>query len=150
MIHIRKYQSNDYQTIINLLKLNTPKYFAKEEEKDLIYYLESHSENFFVLEIDNQILGCGGYNFSDDLSIGKLSWDIFHPQHQGKGLGTKLTQFRIAELRKYPNVKTISVRTSQLVYPFYEKFSFKTKEIIKDYWAVGFDLYRMEFVVSEI
>lgn len=150
MIQIRKYKLSDYQAILDLLKLNTPKYFAEEEEKDLIYYLESHAENFFVLEIDHQILGCGGYNFSDDLSIGKLSWDIFHPQQQGKGLGSQLTQFRIAELKTYPNIKTISVRTSQLVYPFYEKFGFKTKEIIKDYWAAGFDLYRMEFIVSEI
>ena len=73
------------------------------------------------------------------MSVGKLSWDIFHPLHQGKGLSTKLTQFRIEALKKYPSVKTISVRTSQLVYPFYEKFGFKTKEIIKDYWAIGFD-----------
>ena len=144
-MQIRKVLKQDYEAIIKLLKLNTPLYFAEKEEKDLVYYLENHAENFFVVEMKKDILGCGGFNFSDDLKVGKLSWDIFHPQHQGKGFGTLLTHFRINKLKTYPTVKTISVRTSQLVYPFYEKFGFKTKEIIKDYWAVGFDLYRMDF-----
>jgi ribosomal protein S18 acetylase RimI-like enzyme len=145
-VQIRKYlKQHDEAVIINLLKLNTPQYFAEEEEKDLIFFLENHAQNFFVLEVDNEILGCGGFNFTNDLSTGKLSWDIIHPQHQGRGYGTKLTQFRIEQLKTYPTVKTISVRTSQLVYPVYEKFGFKTKEVVKDFWAVGFDLYRMEF-----
>ena len=46
-------------------------------------------------------------------------------------------------------VKTITVRTSQLVYKYYEKFGFQTKEIIKDFWAKGYDLYRMEYAVEE-
>ena len=114
-MQIRTVQKQDYEAIIKLLKLNTPLYFAKEEEKDLRYYLENHAENFFVIEMEKEILGCGGFNFSEDLSVGKLSWDIFHPQHQGKGFGTLLTHFRIDKLKTYPTVKTISVRTSQLV-----------------------------------
>jgi ribosomal protein S18 acetylase RimI-like enzyme len=148
-ISIRKYLPRDREGVMNLLRLNTPRYFSPSEEEDLIYYLDNHAENYYVMEYGNDILGCGGVNFSEDLTVGKISWDIFHPEHQGKGLGSMLTKYRIEQLKTYDTVKIISVRTSQLVYKFYEKFGFELKEIVKDYWAEGFDLYRMEFTVGE-
>ncbi|EMR01507.1 hypothetical protein ADICEAN_03364 [Cesiribacter andamanensis AMV16] len=47
-------------------------------------------------------------------------------------------------LRQHPEVATIVVRTSQLVYRFYEKGGFTLKEVVQEYWAPGFDLYYME------
>ena len=148
-LFIRKYVSNDKAHIIALLRLNTPEYFSPSEEPDLFHYLENESQNYFVIEFDGKIVGCGGFNFSDDLTVGIISWDIFHPDHQGKGFGSMLTNFRIEKIKEFESVKTIRVRTSQLAFKFYEKFGFKLKEIVKDYWAEGFDMYRMEFPVNE-
>lgn len=142
---IRNYEPKDHEKVLALLRLNIPRYFAPEEEKDLIHYLQNEAENYYVMELDGEIVGCGGFNFSDDGTVGKISWDFFHPEQQGKGFGTRLTLFRIQKLKKYPNVKTISVRTSQLAYKFYEKLGFETKETVKDYWAKEFDMVRMEF-----
>ena len=47
------------------------------------------------------------------------------------------------------SVLRITVRTSQLAFGFYEKRGFELKGIEKDYWAEGFDLYRMEYVRRE-
>ena len=47
------------------------------------------------------------------------------------------------------SVRRITVRTSQLAFGFYEKRGFELKGIEKDYWAEGFDLYRMEYVRRE-
>jgi [ribosomal protein S18]-alanine N-acetyltransferase len=55
-----------------------------------------------------------------------------------------LTQYRINRIKEIDTVEIISVRTSQLVFKFYEKFGFVLKEIAKDYWAEGLDMYRME------
>ena len=141
---IRKYTDSDRQNILKLLRLNTPLYFSPNEEKDLIYYFDYHADNYFVVEIDKAIVGSGGFNLTEDGQTAKISWDIFHPEVQGKGLGSALTQFRIQKIQEIENVKTISVRTSQLVYKFYEKFGFETQEIVKDYWDVGFDLVHMD------
>lgn len=141
---IRSYNKSDTTAIMDLLKLNTPEYFSPLEEPDLIDYLHNHAVNYFVVEINEGIYGCGGYNKSDNPELIRISWDIIHPQYQGKGLGTELTNFRIKEIQKIPGVKIISVRTSQLVYRFYEKFGFVLKEVAKDFWAKGFDMYRME------
>ncbi len=142
---IRKYQSSDKATVLQLLRLNTPQYFAVEEEKDLDYYLDHAIEQYFVVELNHQIVGCGGINFSADKKTGIISWDILHPDYQGQKIGTALLQHRIKILQDNPIIEKIIVRTSQLVYPFYEKAGFLLKEKITDYWAKGIDLYRMEY-----
>lgn len=141
---IQKFQSSDTPRLLELLRLNTPEYFSKSEENDFIYYLENEIEHYFVLLVDDVIMGCGGFNLSEDQQTGKISWDIFHPESQGKGFGTALTNYRIERMKEIENIKKISVRTSQLVYPFYAKFGLDLKEVVKDYWASGFDLYRLE------
>lgn len=141
---IRAYTNSDRDSVMELLRLNTPEYFAPEEKQDLIYYLDNHIESYYVAEEDGKILGCGGFNLSDDAQYMRISWDIVHPESQGKGVGSKLTQYRIDRIKEHDGIQMISVRTTQLVYKFYEKFGFQVKETAKDFWAKGFDLYRME------
>ncbi|MET0759262.1 MAG: GNAT family N-acetyltransferase [Flavobacterium sp.] len=143
---IREYFDQDKTAVLNLLKLNTPDYFSPEEEKDLIYYLDHEIEYYFVLESDDTIVGSGGFNFSGDETNGKISWDIFHPDYQLQSLGSRLLKYRIEKLKEFKNLKTITVRTSQLVYKFYEKHGFKLIKIVEDYWAKDFHLYKMEYV----
>ena len=88
LITIREYEPSDKNDVINLIKLNTPEFFATDEEEDLKKYLETERELYYVLLYDEKIVGCGGINFSGDKTIGKISWDIFHPDYQGKSLGT--------------------------------------------------------------
>ena len=144
-IAIRAYKSNDKNTLMHLLLLNTPKYFAVEEKLDFDYYLENEIERYFVLEYDEQIVGCGGINFSDNNTIAVISWDIIHPEYQGKSLGTRLLKYRINKLNLMKTVQKTIVRTAQHTYPFYKKQGFELIEIVKDYWAKNFDLYYMKF-----
>jgi len=149
---IRRYKDADKERLIELLRLNTPQYFSPNEEKDLLYYLNNHAGNHYVVEVDGQVMGCGGFNLAEGGELAKLSWDIFHPQSQGKGLGRALTKFRIQKIKEIQGTKIISVRTSQLVYKFYEKFGLEIREVVKDYWDVGFDLYRLDndiYLVSD-
>ncbi|TCK80826.1 GNAT family N-acetyltransferase [Albibacterium bauzanense] len=142
---IKEYKDSDKAEVVNLLKLNTPSYFSTEEEKDLIYYLDNEIEKYYVIEIDNQIVGSGGINFENDKTTGIISWDILHPKFQKKKIGTLLLKYRIGVLSSIESIKTITVRTTQLTYEFYQKNGFELKEVEKDYWAEGFDLYKMEY-----
>ena len=147
---IRKYTPADKTKVIELFRLNTPKYFSPIEEDGLIDYLANYSDNYFVAEEDNMIVGSAGFNLSEDRKTGKLSWDIIHPGSHGKGIGTILTKYRIQRLKEIKSVEIISVRTSQLVYKFYEKFGLELREVVNDYWAPGFDLYRLDKPINEV
>lgn len=141
---VREYRDSDRRQVLELFRLNTPAYFSAEEEKDLNHYLDQEIEQYFVLELDGQIIGCGGINFFEEEASARISWDFFHPDFQGKGLGTILLDHRIALLKANRDVQTIVVRTSQFAFKFYEKAGFKVIEKVENYWAEGFDLYHME------
>ena len=146
---IREYKSIDKNAVLELIRLNIPKYFASSEEDDFSRYLDSEIELYYVLFFDKKLVGCGGINFSDNRMTGKISWDILHPEYQGKSLGTYLLEYRIKKLKSIDSVQRITVRTSQLAYKFYEKRSFELLEVKKDYWARGVDMYRMEYKIQD-
>ena len=142
---IRLYSKTDKEELLKIFNLNTPAYFSPEEEIEFTHYLDNEIELYYIIEVDNQVVGAGGINFTDDKKIGKISWDLIHPDFQGKALGSKLLNHRIEKLKEFKDVQQIIVRTSQLVYPFYEKLGFELLEIIEDYWAEGYDLYTMGY-----
>ena len=74
----------------------------------------------FLIQIGH-VVGGGGINFAENKTIGKISWDIIHPDFQGKSLGTKLLKYRIEVLKTIPGIQKITVRTLQVAYKFYEK-----------------------------
>ena len=149
LIMMREYKSIDKNAVLELIRLNIPKYFASNEEDDFSRYLDSEIELYYVLFFDKKLVGCGGINFSDNRMTGKISWDILHPEYQGKSLGTYLLEYRIKKLKSIDRVQRITVRTSQLAYKFYEKRGFELLEVKKDYWARGFDMYRMEYKIQD-
>jgi [ribosomal protein S18]-alanine N-acetyltransferase len=145
---IRAYNSADQGKLVELLRLNTPLFFHPDEEQDFIYYLENHAQHYFVLEDSNTIIGSGGINYFDQDRTARIAWDIIHPDFQAKGFGSKLTQYRIEQIKLNPGVEGITVRTTQLVYKFYEKSGFELLKTEPDFWAQGFDLYHMELKIK--
>lgn len=143
--NIRKYQAKDKPFLIGILKQLVPTYFAENEINDFENYLDHEIEQYFVVEVNRKIIGSGGINFENDFKTGKISWDFIAPEYHGKGIGELLLNHRINILKSMPDIDSIRVRTSQLSYTFYEKNGFVIQEIIKDYWAPGFDLYQMKY-----
>lgn len=141
---IRPYQSADKPHLIELIRLNTPPYFNPEEEMLLSKYLDNEREDYFVLEEEGTVLGCGGLNYEDNGTTAILSWGMIHPDFHGKGLGTQLTKYRLAFINTKPNILKCIVRTSQHTDKFYEKMGFSLKEVKTEYWGPGLDLYHME------
>lgn len=148
-VFIREFTQEDKSNVLDLFRLNTPAFFSPDEEVDLMFYLDNEIEKYFVVLLDEKLVGCGGINFMEKGAIGLLSWDFLHPHYQRRGVGTVLLNHRIDFLKSIPSVKKIRVRTSQHAYTFYEKGGFELIEKVKDYWAVGFDLYAMEYNAKE-
>ncbi|MDO6517862.1 GNAT family N-acetyltransferase [Zobellia uliginosa] len=141
---IRKYSNKDKPKIIELLRKNTPAFFAPSEEADFVNYLDHEVEDYFVYEEDARIIGAGGINYFPKLKLARISWDIIAPNSQGKGVGRKLAQHRLHHLKERKNIELIVVRTTQLAHKFYEKMGFELEKTEKDFWAKGFDLYQMK------
>ncbi|GHA78251.1 GNAT family N-acetyltransferase [Pontibacter akesuensis] len=146
---IRPYVPDDKTALLALLKLNIPRYFDASEENDFSTYLDEHLERYYVVEENGKLIGSGGINFFPAEKLARISWDIVHPEFQGKGIGTELLRHRIARIEKEQGIELIVVRTTQLVYKFYQKAGFELVKTEKDFWAEGFDLYQMEMQVQK-
>jgi len=147
-LEIRRYTKYDKVSVIELLSANTPDFFDLSEEKDLKVYLEKEVEDYFVVEENHELIGAGGINYFPEERTARISWDIVKPDSQGKGIGKKLTEYRLNHLKNNNKVDLIVVRTTQLVFKFYEKMGFKLMKVEKDFWAKGFDLYLMEITTK--
>lgn len=147
-ITIRPYQNSDHASLLEVIQLNTPKYFAQEEKNELKHYLEKDVEDYFVVETSDRIVAGGGINYPINQDFATISWDLIHPDFQGKRIGSDLLRFRISHIQK-KGFNKIRVRTSQQAFGFYEKHNFVLNEIIPNYWAKGYDLYDMFLVIVD-
>lgn len=143
MITVRSYSASDLTELLALLRLNTPRYFDRSEEKDFVGYLHDHGRDYYVVREDHTIVGGGGVVFNFEEFTARIAWDFFHPLYQGRGLGKLLTDFRIRQIRENPAIRSVLVRTSQHAFGFYAKMDFRLEKVVQDYWAKGFDLYEM-------
>ncbi len=147
---IRSYIASDKPTLLNLIRANTPTYFDKVEETDFEKYLDNELEDYFVIEKNGNVIGCGGINYEPESKTAIISWDLIHPDFQHQSLGKKLLLYRINKIKErttFDSIDSIIVRTSQFTNRYYEKFGFKLEEVVKSYWAKGIDLYFMKLKI---
>ncbi len=141
---MRPYTTSDYDAVIALFLLNSPKYFCPDEQNDLELFLREDLEHYFVIEEDGQVLASGGSNIEEH--TGWLSWYMVHPEHHGKGFGKRIAEHNLRLLQSEDGLSGIEVWTSQLVYPFYEKLGFVLMGTEDNYWGLGMHLYKMKLL----
>lgn len=138
------YQPSNKESLIHIFRLNVPKYFDASEEKEFSNYLQLKADTYFCIFENETLLGGVGYEFKEEDQSGRINWIFLHPNYRGEGLGKKAVEHCLGILKADTRVKTLIVRTSQLIYPFFEKCGYTLLRTEKDYWAKGFDLYQME------
>ncbi len=148
-IIIRSYNNRDRSSLIAILKRNIPKYFHEDEVKDFEKYIDEWSDIYYTVLFNEQIAGGVSWVPEKKQKSAVIAWIFFDPAFHGKGLGTESVNYCLSAMRKEKDIEKFRVRTSQLIYPFFEKFGFKTIYTEEDYWAKGFDLYDMEMDAND-
>lgn len=144
MITLNAYSSENKKQLLDIFKQNIPTYFALHELDEFSSYLEKMSESYLCIYANNKLIGGIGHEVRMSDNSGRINWIFVHPEYFGTGAGKKAVLHCLEILSAKKEVKKYLVRTSQLVFPFFEKLGFVTTQIKKDYWAEGLDLYEME------
>ena len=143
-MNIRPYTPEDLDAVVAIFRSNIPKYFTPEEEPGLHDFLSEYSGNYYVLELDGEIVGAGGIAWNDlESPTVSLCWGMVHREHLGTGLGKKLTEFRIAASREQYGDVPLTIGTSQHTQGFYEKLGFRLTEYEMDGYGPGIDTCKM-------
>ncbi len=148
-IQIRAYEPTDEQACLVAFKSNVPSFFAEVEVDDFTRFLEKlnhklvNQTNFYVVTLNKQVVGCGGFGDKDNSGIITLAWGLIHHDFHKKGLGKLLLKFRLEQVQlKYPNTP-VFVDTTQFSVGFFEKLRFKTTKFTPDFYALGMHRYDM-------
>lgn len=144
-LRIRRYEPADLESVVAVFRSNIPKYFGSGEEPGLLNFLrDERGDDYYVIEIDGQVVGCGGIALNDnEHPTISLCWGMVRDDHLGTGLGKELTKFRIELAREKFHRLPMTVSTSQHTQGFYEKFGFVTTEHTPDGFGPGIDICKM-------
>ena len=143
MANVRKYEAEDLEPVVAVFRSNIPKYFGPSEEAGLREFLAAmRAEDYYVIEVDGEIVGAGGIALNEDDTV-SLCWGMVREDHLGTGLGRKLTEFRVAASREKFGDRAMVTSTSQHTEGFYEKFGFRTVEHTPNGFGPGIDICKM-------
>jgi GNAT superfamily N-acetyltransferase len=145
-MEVRPYCVEDLPAVVKIFRSNIPKYFGPGEENGLHDFLNGpDSAEYYVVEVDGEVVGAGGIALNDDLDPPTVSlcWGMVRADHIGTGLGRALVEFRLrlAE-EKYPGIP-LTIGTSQHTRGFYEKFGFRLVDHTPDGFGPGIDICSM-------
>lgn len=141
---IRDYQIKDRNNCIKIFKSNIPKFFLPEELEGFEEFLDKMAIGaYWVLEDSNEILACGGIGTRN--SEGRLHFGMVLNHWHHKGIGSHLMKFRLAELIKKPEVKAISLDTSQHNPDFFRRFGFVETSVKPDAYGPGLHRHDMRW-----
>lgn len=139
---IRPYVASELEAVVEVFRSNIPKYFVASEEQELREFLAECAENYYVIELEGEIVGSGGIALNDDDTV-SLCWGMVHERHLGTGLGKLLANYRIERSRAVFGDRAIVTSTSQHTEGFYDKFGFVTIEHTPDGFGPGIDICKM-------
>lgn len=105
-------------------------------------FLLAYAENYYVVEMDCEVVGAGGIAINDDDTV-SLCWGMIRNDKLGTGLGKRLTEFRILRSREKFGDLPIVASTSQHTQEFYEKFGFRLAKQTPDGFGPGIDICKM-------
>jgi predicted GNAT family N-acyltransferase len=139
---IRPYTSEDLDDVVKLFRSNLGKYFVEAEEQELRGFLAEYSEDYYVVEIIDEIVAAGGIALNPDQTI-SLCWAMVRNDLIGTGLGRALTLFRMQKARKKWGDRPLVTSTSQHTEGFYKKLGFATVEHVPNGFGPGIDVCKM-------
>jgi len=143
---IREYKSGDDVACQKLNKivddwLNDTDNVLANDLSDIESHYLSCGGNFWVAQIDAQIVGIIGIKHLGD-KAGYIKRFKVHPDHQKKGIGTKLLMTLIAWAQNnyFINIMCTSGKAEKVAHKLYRKFGFKELGEVRGQRNLNFNL----------
>jgi len=147
---IRKYENSDHEACMEAFKTNVPKYFTEGEVGDFERFLNrledvtvENNPPYFVLELDEKVIGCGGFGDKEGTQAITFVWGLVHNDYHKKGFGEQLLVYRLGEIKMHFPTRQVILDTTQHSFSFFEKYGFETVKITEDGYATGMHRYDM-------
>lgn len=148
----RPYASTDLLACLTVFDGNVPDFFAPTERAEFQAHLRDLAEpapDYLVLTHAGAVVGCGGVSLGEQHGDARLVWGMVAREWQGRGLGRRLLQERLALARGFAGLRTVSLSTSQNTRGFYERAGFILTGVVPDGFGAGLDQCDMVLTLSQ-
>ncbi len=136
------YQAQNREACLAVFDSNRPLYFADEERPMFADFLDrvlqKSTLRYLVMELEGEVVGCGGVGLEEDRTLASLCWGMIRRDKHRRGIGRVLTQERI-EAAQELGATRIRCATSQLTEAFYARFGFETEKREAEGFGPGLD-----------
>ena len=142
----RPYAPRDLSRCLAIFDGNVPTFFDMDERGDFLAFLRGADRGeapYLVAELEGSVVASGGLVVESDGSCARLAWGMVDRTRHGEGLGTRLTEARLALAHADPRIVELRLDTSRQAKGFYERFGFTVSRIVPDGFAPGLDRYEM-------
>ena len=125
---IRKAKNKDLNKILEIAKICFDReYYKKHIEKEILSYIDENALydiDFFVYEINDEIVSYGGISHSSVIDTYKLRLGATLPEYRNQGILTELVEYRINIIKGKLNGRKGFVQTFTKHPNIYTKFGF--------------------------
>jgi ribosomal protein S18 acetylase RimI-like enzyme len=140
---VRPYLPSDRDACLAIFDSNSPEFFKSHGRGDFEEFLDGPGGNYFVMEHEGAVIGCGGYIVAPEKTLARLVWGIVGRDWRRQGLGRFLLLFRLREITKAGGVEMVHLDTPPDSAPFFRSQGFKVARVEKDGYAPGLDRLEM-------
>lgn len=145
-MHLRAYEQTDRERCLAIFEGNTPLYFASHEVAEFAKFLNTPNCAYYVVERNNELVGCGGFWIKPEEKKAALVWGMVRSDRQKIGAGSFLLLSRLQEVALAVPDCTIHLDTSQHAFQFFEKYGFEVQKFIENHYAK--DLHRYDMILK--
>lgn len=146
---IREYSTQDRLSCLQILRGNTPRFFAPSDEIEFAHFLDHLPGQYWIAEVDKEILACGGVALERGARTATLCWGIVAARAQGRGIGSALLEYRLTRIAtEFPGVRRVRLTTTQIVQSFFERHGFQQLAVDRAWYGPALDRVHMERSVN--
>ncbi len=143
-MRIRDYDAADRAACLALFESNSPAYFDPSERADYEAFLDAIAFPYLVIEEEAGLAACGGWaRRSSDPGVVDLCWGMVRRDLHRSGLGARLLEARLAQIRATPGIRAVLLQTTQHTEGFFARYGFVTRQVTPDGFARGFHRHDM-------
>jgi GNAT superfamily N-acetyltransferase len=144
-MEVRAYARNDQDACVTIFESNTPDYFDPHDRADLIAFLDDLPGPYFVCAMPGRgVVACGGYYTRPEAQLAGLTWGMVHRDFHRHGIGRRMLEYRLSEIRANPAIRVVRARTTQVSEAFFRRCGFVAADRRPGGFGPGLDLVELE------
>lgn len=146
-IAVRDFTQADRPAVLAIFDSNLPEYFGAGDRAWLEETLDEPDGPALIVTVDGVVAAFGGYEVWEHYNKALLYWGMAGRQYHRCGLGGLLVFERLLHVTRHatPATRYVTVDTSPLVAPFFERCGFEQTAVWPEGYRSGMTMHELRF-----